>query len=88
MHARPPAQEMEQIVGITAQCGIGHATHTLLIQLSIDPRHFPAGLLDYAKRTVGIAQSVLLSYAESHRRASSSKHWNCRASPLCCGWAW
>ena len=43
MRGRPPAQEMEQIVGITAQRGIGHATDSLLVQISIDPLHFPAG---------------------------------------------
>ncbi len=64
---------MEQIVGITAQRGIGHATDSLLVQISIDPIHFPAGLLDHAKRALAIAQAVLLSYMESHRQASSKR---------------
>jgi hypothetical protein len=49
------AEEMEQIVGITAQRGIGHAADSLLVQISIDPLYFPAGLLDHAKRTRSIA---------------------------------
>ena len=73
MRSRPPAQEMEQIVGITAQRGIGHATDSLLVQISIDPLHFPAGLPDHAKRAPSIAQAVLLSYMESHRQASSKE---------------
>ena len=73
MRGRPPAQEMQQIVGITAQRGIGHATDSLLVQISIDPLHFPAGLRDHAKRAVCVAQSVLLSYMESHRQASSNR---------------
>ena len=73
MHDRPPAEEMEQIVGIAAQGGIGHATNSLLVQISIDPLHFPAGLLDDAKRTMGIAQALLLGYTKSHRHASSNK---------------
>ena len=52
MRGRPPAKEMEQIVGITSQRGIGHATDSLLVQKSIDPLHFPAGMLDHAKRAV------------------------------------
>ena len=62
VRGRPPAEEMEQIVSITAQRGIGHAADSLLIQISIDPLHFPAGLFDHAKRAVCVAQSVLLSY--------------------------
>ena len=56
---------MQQILGITAQRGIGHATDSLLVQKSIDPLHFPAGLLDHAKRTVRVAQSMLLSHTKS-----------------------
>ena len=48
-------------MGITTKCGIGHATDSLLVQISIDPIHFPAGLLDHAKRAVGVAQSMRLS---------------------------
>jgi hypothetical protein len=73
VHGRPPAEEMEEIMGITAQRGIGYATDSLLVQISIDPLHFPAGMLDDAKRTVGVAQTVLLSYPESHRDASSNR---------------
>src|SRR3984885_14692142 len=66
MRGYPPAQEMKQIVGITAQRGIGHATDSLLVQISVDPLHIPARLLDHAKRALGIAQAALLSYMESH----------------------
>src|SRR5580704_17923562 len=69
MRRRPPAQKMQQIVGITPQRGISHATDSLLVQISIDPLHFLSGLLDHAKRTMGIAQAALLSYMESHRAA-------------------
>ena len=69
MGGRPPAQEMQQIVGITPQRGISHATDSLLVQISIDPLHFPAGLRDHAKWTVSVAQSELMSYTESHRPA-------------------
>jgi hypothetical protein len=64
---------MEEIVGITTQRGICYATDSLLVQVSIDPLHFSTGLLDHAKRAVGVAQSVLLSYAESHREASCNR---------------
>jgi len=64
---------MKQIVGITAKGGIGYATDSLLVQISIDPLHVPAGLFDHAKRTVRVAQSVLLSYMESHRQARSNR---------------
>ena len=73
MRGRPPAHKMKQIVGITTQRGIGHATDSLLVQISINPLHFPAGRLDHAKRTVGVAQSVLLSDAEPHRQARSNR---------------
>src|SRR5580704_18369619 len=72
MIGRPPAEEMQQIVGITPQRGIGHATDSLLVQKSVDPLHIPAGLLDHAKRTLSIAQATPLSYKESHREASSN----------------
>ena len=58
MHARTAAEEMEQIVGITAQRGFSHATDSLLVQISIDPRHVPAAVFDHAKRTVHVAQSM------------------------------
>ena len=72
MRARPPAEEMEEIVGITAQRGIGHATDSLLVEESIDPGYFPAELPEYAKGTAGVAQTVLLSYTESHKEALSN----------------
>ena len=73
IHAHPPAQEMEQIVGITPQCGISDATDSLLIQEAVDPRHFPTGIVRHAKRALGVAQSMRLSYAECHRQASSNR---------------
>ena len=69
----PPAEEVEQIMSVTAQGRIGHATDTLLIEIAVDPVHFPAVLPDYAKRALRVAQPVLLSYMESHRHASSNR---------------
>lgn len=73
IHAHPPAQEMEQIVGVAPQRGISDATDSLLIQEAVDPRHFPTGVVRHAKRALGVAQSMLLSYTESHRQASSNR---------------
>ena len=56
MRGRPPAEEMEQIMGVTAQGGVGDATDTLLIQIAVDPLHFPAVLINDAKRAVRVAQ--------------------------------
>jgi hypothetical protein len=64
---------MKQIVRITAQRGIGHATNSLLVQISIDPRHFPACLLEHAERALRVAQTALLSDMESHRQARSNR---------------
>src|SRR4051794_31540060 len=50
--SRPPAEEMEEVVGITTQRGIGYATNSLLVQISIDPPHVPTGRFDHAERTV------------------------------------
>src|SRR5437667_6961020 len=73
---------MQQIVRITAKRSIGHATDALLVQISIDPLHFPTGLLDHAKRTVRVAQSILVNNTKGHHgRAASSSDWNWRASP-------
>src|SRR6266566_5495280 len=66
IHVHPPAQEMEQIVGVAPQRGIGDATDSLLIQEAVDPRHFPTGVVRHAKRALGVAQSMRLSYPESH----------------------
>jgi hypothetical protein len=46
---------------------------TWLVQEPVDPRHVPTGVVGHAKRTVGVAQSMRLSYPESHRRASSNR---------------
>ena len=43
------------------------------IQISIDPLHFPAGLLDHAKRAVRVAQPVLLSHTKCHGQARSNR---------------
>ena len=72
-YAHPPAQKMEQIVRIAAQCGLRHATDSLLIQKAVDPFHLPAIGLYYAKRALGVFQAGRLSYTESHRQASSNR---------------
>ena len=74
VYTHPPAQKMEQIVRIAAQCGLGNAADSLLIQKAIDPFHLPAiGL--YASETgcgrfpgravelPGISQASLLQQA-------------------------
>jgi hypothetical protein len=73
MRSCPPAHEMQQIVCISAQRGIGHAANSLLVQISIDPAHFLAGLLEHTERAVGVAQTALLSDMESHRQARSNR---------------
>jgi hypothetical protein len=70
---RPPAEKVEEIVGITTQGGIGYAPDSLLVQVSIDPLHSSTGLLDHAKRAVGVAQPELVSYTEYHREASCNR---------------
>ena len=73
IHAHPPAQEMEQIVGVAPQRGISDATDSLLIQEAVDPSHFPTGVFHYAKWTLGVSQAALLSHTESHRQARSNR---------------
>src|SRR6266481_1414704 len=73
IHAHPPAQEMEQIVGIASQGGISDATDSLLIQEAVDPKHFLTGVVRHAIRALGVAQSMLLSDTESHRQASTNR---------------
>ena len=41
-YPHPPAQKMEQIVRIAAQCGFRNASDSLLIQKAVAPFHFPA----------------------------------------------
>jgi hypothetical protein len=48
------AYEMEQIVGITAQCGIGHAADALLVQETVHPSYFPTRLIGHTKGTLRI----------------------------------
>jgi hypothetical protein len=73
MGSCPPAHKMKQIVRITAQRGIGHAPNSLLVQISIDPRYFPAGLFEHTERAARVAQTALLSHMESHRQARSNR---------------
>ncbi len=73
VYPHPPAQKMEQIVRIAAQCGLRNASDSLLIQEAVDPRDFPTGAVHHAKRALGVAQSRRLSYSESHRQASSNR---------------
>jgi len=61
IHAHPPAQEMEQIVGVASQRGISDAMDSLLIQEAVDPSHFSTAVVRHAKRALGVAQSMLLS---------------------------
>ena len=72
-YTHPPAQKMEQIVGIAAQRGFRHATDSLLIQKAIDPFHLPAVVLYDAKRAARVFQAGRLSYTKFHRQASSNR---------------
>jgi hypothetical protein len=97
MRGYPPAQEMKQIVGITAQRGIGHATDSLLVQISIDPLHFPAGLSVAVKKGAILAPlapggplpsrmslSFLLGGVVQNgpERSRARRYWARRSGPL------
>src|ERR1035437_5867191 len=60
---------MKQIVRIAAQGGLSNTTDSLLVQEPVDPRHVPTGVVGHAKRALGVAQSMRLSYPESAREA-------------------
>ena len=82
--APAPAQEMQQIHGITAQGGLRHATNPFAIQETIDPLHFtPSRLIYDPIRTASSGSLRLMDYIEGHRRAASNSWRNCRASPPC-----
>ena len=49
MNALPPAHEVQQAVRVAVQGFVGQTADMLTIEIPIDPRHFPTGiLLDHA----------------------------------------
>ena len=49
MNTLPPAHEVQQAVRVAVQGFVGQAADMLTIEIPIDPRHFPTGiLLDHA----------------------------------------
>ena len=73
VYPHPPAQEMEQIVGIAAQRGFGDATHPLPIQETVDPFHLLAVVLYDAKRSAGVFQIAPFEHTKVHGIALSSR---------------
>jgi hypothetical protein len=71
-HLNPPAQEMEEIIGVTAQGGFRDATHSLLIQEAVDPFHLTAAVLRDAEGTAGVFQIATQDDVELHGNALSS----------------
>jgi hypothetical protein len=67
MDTGPPANEVQQVVGIGAQRCVGEATNVFAVQVAINPADLlPAGLLDDANRTLSVVRVVLVNYAELH----------------------
>src|SRR5947208_15366381 len=82
MNALPPANKVQQVVGVGAQARTRQATNIFAIQVTIDPANLAAGgLLDDTKRTLGVRGNLLLDQAELHGWATPSRAWNCPASP-------
>src|SRR5260370_29044942 len=46
MNTLPPANKVQQIVSIGAQGGVRQAANIFAVQVTIDPAHLPAGLLN------------------------------------------
>src|SRR2546429_3967839 len=82
MNALPPANKVQQVVGVGAQARTRQATNIFAIQVTIDPANLAAGgLLDDTKRTLGVRGDLLLDQAELHGWATPRRAWNCPASP-------
>src|SRR5271170_4891085 len=53
MNALPPAHEVQQAVRVAVQGFVGQAADMLTVEIPIDPRYFPSGiLLDHANGAV------------------------------------
>src|ERR1041385_2479800 len=82
MHTLPPANKVQQAVGVTAQGGVGQAADVFAVQVTIDPADLAAGgLLDDTNRTMCVVGGLLVEHTEFHGRAASRKDWNCSRSP-------
>ena len=67
MDTVPPANEVQQVIGIGAQRCVGKATHVFPVQVAINLSDFlPVGLLDNANRTLSVVRAMLVDYAELH----------------------
>lgn len=68
MHAFPPAEEVQQIMRIDAQTGIGQAADVFAVQLTVDPADLAArGLFDKADRTLSGVGCAPVDHLEGHR---------------------
>ena len=53
MNALPPAHEVQQAVRVAVQGFVGQPADMFTVEILIDPRHFPTGiLLDHANGAV------------------------------------
>src|SRR5437867_621835 len=58
MHTLPPANKVQQAVGVTAQGGVGQAADVFAVQVTIDPADGAApGLLDRSEEHTSELQS-------------------------------
>ena len=68
MHAFPPAQEVQQVMRIDAQCGVGQAADVFAVQIPVDPADLAArGLFDNADRTLSVVGATLVDHLKGHR---------------------
>src|SRR6516164_3382658 len=82
MNTLPPAHEVQQVVGVSAQRGVRQATNIFAIQVTIDPGDLAlSGVLDDTKWTLCVMGSLPMDHAELHGWAASRRAWNCPASP-------
>lgn len=67
MNTVPPANEVQQVIGIGAQRCVSETTDVFPVQVAINPADLlPAGLIDDANRTLSGVRALLLDYAELH----------------------
>src|ERR1019366_8006585 len=78
----PPANEVQQVVSVGAQAGVGYVADVLAVEIPIDPANFPSsGLFDHTERTVRSGGAALMDDLKLHDCAASRRDWNRRASP-------
>ena len=68
MEALPPANKMQQIVGVDTQRPFGHPPHVLAIEETINPADLAAaGMFDNTNRALCIRRRLLVHDAELHQ---------------------